>query len=75
MADGLNRLTFAVRLARLARRLIVQNIAFSLATKAVFLLLALGGLTTMWMAVLGDMGVSLLVTFNGMRPLGMSERK
>lgn len=75
MADGLNRLPFAVRLARLARRLIVQNIAFSLATKAVFLLLALGGLTTMWMAVLGDMGVSLLVTFNGMRPLGMSERK
>ncbi len=75
MADGLSRLPFAVRLARVAHSLIVQNIAFSLVTKAVFLLLALGGWTTMWMAVLGDMGVSLLVTFNGMRPLGMNERK
>ncbi|MEN4012137.1 MAG: heavy metal translocating P-type ATPase [Bellilinea sp.] len=72
MADGLNRLPFAIRLARLARRLIAQNIIFSLATKAVFLLLALGGWTTMWVAVLADMGVSLLVTFNGMRPLGMN---
>ena len=33
-----------------------------------FVVLALLGLTTMWMAVLADMGMSLAVTFNGMRP-------
>ena len=69
MADGLARLPLAFRLARLARRLIVQNVAFSLLTKLVFILLALAGWTSMWLAVAADMGVSLLVTFNGMRPL------
>ncbi len=73
MSEGLNRLPFAVRLARLAQRIIRQNIAFSLVTKAVFILLALAGWTTMWMAVLADMGVSLLVTFNGMRPLALRD--
>jgi Cd2+/Zn2+-exporting ATPase len=73
MSEGLNRLPFAMRLARLARRIIRQNIAFSLITKAIFILLALAGWTTMWMAVLADMGVSLLVTFNGMRPLALRD--
>ncbi|GAP09810.1 heavy metal-(Cd/Co/Hg/Pb/Zn)-translocating P-type ATPase [Bellilinea caldifistulae] len=73
MSEGLLRLPFAMRLARLAQRIIRQNIAFSLLTKAVFILLALAGWTTMWMAVLADMGVSLLVTFNGMRPLAVRD--
>ncbi|GIV64490.1 MAG: ATPase P [Bellilinea sp.] len=73
MSEGLNRLPFAIRLARLAQRIIRQNIAFSLLTKIIFILLALVGWTTMWMAVLADMGVSLLVTFNGMRPLALRE--
>lgn len=73
MSEGLNRLPFAVRLARMAQRIIHQNIAFSLLTKAIFILLALAGWTSMWMAVLADMGVSLLVTFNGMRPLALRD--
>ncbi len=69
MASDLRQLPYAFRLAGFTRRIMVQNIAFSLATKLIFIILALAGLTTMWMAVLADMGVSLLVTFNGMRPL------
>jgi Cd2+/Zn2+-exporting ATPase len=70
MAEGLNRLPFALRLARFSRRLIVENIAVSLAVKLAFILLALGGWITLWLAVLADTGLSLLVTANGMRPLG-----
>ncbi|MEW6178850.1 MAG: cation-translocating P-type ATPase [Chloroflexota bacterium] len=73
MSEGLSRLPYAVRLARLTQRIIRQNIAFSLFTKAAFILLALAGLTSMWVAVLADMGVSLLVTFNGMRPLALGD--
>lgn len=73
MSDGLARLPFAMRIARLTQRLIHQNVAFSLATKLIFILLAMGGWTTMWLAVMADMGVSLLVTFNGMRPLGLQD--
>jgi len=69
MADGLAQLPGAVRLARQVRRLIKQNIAFSLLAKLAFMLLALGGITTLWLAVLADTGITLLVTANGMRPL------
>ena len=69
MADSLHELPFAVRLSRFARRLIVANVTISIGVKLAFMLLALAGLASLWMAVLADMGVSLLVTLNGMRPL------
>jgi Cd2+/Zn2+-exporting ATPase len=67
MADNLTRLPYAVRLSRRARRLIRQNIALSLSVKAVFLTLAVLGLTSLWGAVLADVGMLLLVTVNGLR--------
>lgn len=69
MADDLRQLPFAVRLARFTRRLIWQNIAFSLGTKLLFLGLALVGGASLWLAILADVGVSLLVTLNGTRPM------
>jgi Cd2+/Zn2+-exporting ATPase len=71
MADSLHALPFAVRLSRFARRLIGQNVAISIGVKFAFMLLALAGWASLWMAVLADMGVSLLVTLNGMRPLAL----
>jgi Cd2+/Zn2+-exporting ATPase len=62
-------LPFVVRLSRQTRRVIVQNVAFSLGVKAVFLALALAGAATLWMAVFADVGASLLVILNGMRLL------
>jgi Cd2+/Zn2+-exporting ATPase len=73
LAGNLEKLPFAVRIARLARKLIYQNIAFSIATKLIFICLALSGLATMWMAVLADMGVSLLVTLNALRPFNLKD--
>ena len=69
MQDDLTRLPETVRTSRRTRTIIKQNIAFSLALKAVFLLLTLPGWATLWMAVFADMGASLLVTLNGMRML------
>jgi Cd2+/Zn2+-exporting ATPase len=69
MSGDLTRLPYAVRLSRFALRLVRQNVAVSLVIKLVFILLALGGWATLWMAVAADMGVSLLVTLNGLRPL------
>lgn len=67
MADDLSRLPFAVRLSRATLDVIRQNIAFSLAVKAVAVLLVFPGWLTLWLAILADMGASLLVTLNGMR--------
>ena len=69
MQDDLTHLPEAVRTARQTQTIIKQNIAFSLALKAAFLLLTLPGWATLWMAVFADMGASLLVTLNGMRML------
>ncbi|RMG84177.1 MAG: cadmium-translocating P-type ATPase [Chloroflexi bacterium] len=69
MSDDLSKLPFTIRLARFARRLIKQNIVLSFGVKAMFIVLALLGLASLWMAVLADVGVSLLVTLNGMRPM------
>ncbi|UCF96989.1 MAG: cadmium-translocating P-type ATPase [Spirochaetaceae bacterium] len=70
MSDDLSKLPLAVRLGRRALRLVKQNIAFSILLKLVFIALTPLGLTTLWMAVLADMGASLLVIFNGLRALG-----
>jgi len=70
MSDDLSKLPLAVRLGRRSLRLVKQNIAFAILVKAVFIALTPLGLTTLWMAVLADMGASLLVIFNGLRALG-----
>ncbi len=74
MADGLKQLPFAVRLARFARSLLIQGLVISLATKLIFVALDLAGYASLWLAIAADMGVSLLVTLNGMRALTF-ERK
>ena len=69
MGDNLQQLPFAVRLARAAMNTIRVNVALSIGIKLAFLVLVLIGSGSMWLAVLADMGTSLLVTINGMRLL------
>jgi Zn2+/Cd2+-exporting ATPase len=69
MADELAKIPFAIRLSRAAARNIRMNIAFSLLLKAVFLIMALAGTATLWMAVVADMGASLIVIANALRLL------
>ena len=67
MGDDLRQLPFAVRLSRAAMATIRANVMLSIGIKLAFLALVLVGLGSMWLAVLADVGVSLLVTVNGMR--------
>jgi Zn2+/Cd2+-exporting ATPase len=69
MGDELLKIPYAVRLSRATLRTIKVNIFFSLALKAAFLVLAVAGLATLWMAVLADTGASLLVVGNALRLL------
>jgi Cd2+/Zn2+-exporting ATPase len=73
MADDLARLPVAVTGARQAVRVMRQNVVASLAVKAIFVLLAPLGLVTLVVAVAADMGMSLLVTLNGVRLLRRRE--
>lgn len=62
-------LPFIIRLARLARAIIRQNIALSFGVKLMFLVLAACGLADMWLAILADVGMLMLVIGNSLRPL------
>lgn len=67
MGDELAHVPVAIRLARQTMAIIRQNIVISLATKALFLGLTFAGVTNLWLAVLADVGMSLIVTFNSLR--------
>ncbi|MCI5069065.1 heavy metal translocating P-type ATPase [Acidovorax sp.] len=69
MNDDLRRIPEVIRLSKRTRSILFQNIALALGIKAVFLVLAVLGNASMWMAVFADMGASLLVVGNGLRLL------
>jgi Cd2+/Zn2+-exporting ATPase len=69
MDDDLRKIPAFIRLSRQTALILRQNIALALGIKAVFLGFTLAGEASMWMAVFADMGVSLLVVFNGLRLL------
>ncbi|WP_413523292.1 heavy metal translocating P-type ATPase [Lactococcus raffinolactis] len=67
MGDDLKKLPFIVNLSRKTLKIIKQNITFSLGIKLLALLLVLPGWLTLWIAIVADMGATLLVTLNGLR--------
>ena len=69
MTDELPRVAYAIRLARATVWNIRANIVISLVLKAAFLVAAVAGVATLWMAVVADTGTSLLVVANAMRLL------
>lgn len=75
MADDLSKLPFTIRLSRSALKIVKQNITFSLAIKAIATLLVFPGWLTLWLAILADVGATILVTANGMRLLKIKPEK
>ncbi|HJH24059.1 MAG TPA: cation-translocating P-type ATPase [Paenalcaligenes hominis] len=69
MNDDLRQIPRTIRLSQRLHQILVQNISVALGIKAVFLVMALMGSVTMWMAVFADVGASLLVIANSLRLL------
>lgn len=67
MGDDLRKLPFAIKLSRKTLNIIKQNITFALAIKLLALLLVIPGWLTLWIAIVSDMGATLLVALNGLR--------
>jgi Cd2+/Zn2+-exporting ATPase len=68
-SGDLRRLPFLLLHARRAVRVIRQNVWIAIGLKAAFLALAAAGAATLWMAIVADMGATILVTVNGLRLL------
>ncbi|MBI3402498.1 MAG: cadmium-translocating P-type ATPase [Acidobacteria bacterium] len=69
MADELLKIPYTIRLSRATVRNIKVNLAISLALKAGFVVAAVAGIATLWMAVLADTGASVMVIANALRLL------
>lgn len=70
MDDRLELLGEAIRISKQTIRIVKENIIFSLAIKLGILILTAFGLTNMWIAVFGDVGVMVLAILNALRLLG-----
>ncbi len=69
MTDDLDRLPYALRLGRATLSNIRWNVGLALGMKMAFVLLAVSGMATLWMAIVADTGASLLVTASSLRLL------
>ncbi len=69
MDDDISKIASVIRIARKTMRIVKENIIFALAVKLIILVLGALGLTTMWLAVFGDVGVAVIAILNSMRAL------
>ena len=67
MKDDLKGISLAKRIAKKTMAIVMQNIVFSIAVKVAILVLSAFGITNMWVAVFGDVGVAVLAILNAMR--------
>jgi Cd2+/Zn2+-exporting ATPase len=67
MTDELPKVPYTIRLSRATLANIRANVALSVALKLAFIVLAVSGVATLWMAVLADTGASALVVANAVR--------
>jgi Cd2+/Zn2+-exporting ATPase len=72
MGDDLSKLPYLIRLSKKALQVIKQNIAIALGIKLLALALIIPGLLTLWVAILTDVGATILVALNGMRLIRFS---
>jgi Cd2+/Zn2+-exporting ATPase len=69
VGDDLTRLPWLVRHARATLAVVRRNVAFALAVKAAFVVLAFAGFASLWGAIAADMGATLLVVAHSLRLL------
>lgn len=69
MSNNLTKIPELVQLGRFCRRVVAENISFSVILKLAIVIAALLGKAALWMAVLADVLGLLFVVINGLRPL------
>ena len=69
MDDDISKIASVIAIARKTMRIVKENIVFALGVKLIILVLGALGLTTMWLAVFGDVGVAVIAILNSMRAL------
>lgn len=69
MNDEPEKIATAIEISRFTRRIVLQNVAFAITVKFLFLILSILNLTNMWAATFADVGVAVIAILNAMRTL------
>ncbi len=69
MTDEPSKIVTAIQVAKKTRKIVWQNIIFAMGIKIIVLILAAFGVATMWEAVFGDVGVTVIAIINSMRAM------
>jgi Cd2+/Zn2+-exporting ATPase len=72
--DQPSKIAVAIRIAKVTKRIVTQNIVLAVSAKGLVMLLGALGIATMWEAVFADVGVALLAIVNSVRILRMKFR-
>ncbi len=67
MNPSINSISTTLKLAKKSRKIIIENIVFALGIKLLIIVLGLLGYASIYMAVFGDVGVTLLALLNALR--------
>ena len=65
--DEPSKIVTAIKIGRITKKIVWQNIILAMAVKAIVLALGAGGIATLWEAVFADVGVALLAILNAVR--------
>lgn len=69
MNDNIESLPTAVRISKKTHAIVMQNIIFAIGVKVLIMLLTAVGITSMWVAIFGDVGVAIIAILNAMRSM------
>ena len=69
MTDEPSKIAKASKISAKTMSVIIQNIVFAIGVKVLVMILSVLGISTMWLAIFADVGVSLLAILNSLRAL------
>lgn len=67
MKDDLSNLADAIKISKITKKIVLSNIIFAIMFKIIMLVLAILGITPIWLAVFADVGVTIISVFNSLR--------
>lgn len=65
--DQPSKIVSAIKIGKITRSIVWQNIIIAMTVKVIVLVLGAGGIATLWEAVIADVGVALLAILNAVR--------
>lgn len=67
MKDDLSNVADAIKISKITKKIVLSNIIFAITFKIIMLVLAILGITPIWLAVFADVGVTIISVFNSLR--------